>query len=128
MFVGQRLQSDLQFLLFFGFFDFLFPFFQNQGIRQAPLNAQGLFFAFAHIAFQRQAGIGFLKILARWAGSPAEGALVVFLAVNGVFISTGTFGGGIVTRVYRNIYVLKRFADHANTALAGLLLLYFGAA
>jgi hypothetical protein len=70
---------------------------------------------FTHIASQRETGIGFFENVPGWAGSPAEGTLVVFLSVNHIFISAHTFGWSILTRVYRNIYVFKWITNHPNT-------------
>ena len=81
----------------------------------APLNTQRRFFAFTHIAFQRETGIGFFELVSGWAGSPAEGALVVFFSVNCVFASAGTFGYSILARVNRNKDVCQWVSNHPNT-------------
>jgi hypothetical protein len=69
---------------------------------------------FTHITFERKAGIGFFEKFPGWARSPAEGTLVVFLSINHIFVSPHTFGCSILTRVYRNIYVFQRVANHLD--------------
>jgi hypothetical protein len=69
----------------------------------APLYAQGFFFALTHIAFQRKPGVGFFEFLPGWTRCPAKSTLVIFLAVNGVFISAGAFGNRIFAPVDRNV-------------------------
>jgi hypothetical protein len=70
---------------------------------------------FTHIAFERETGIGFFENVPGWAGSPAEVALVVFLSVNHIFVSAGTFGFSILTRVHRKIDVSQWFTNHPDT-------------
>jgi len=70
---------------------------------------------FTHIAFERETGIGFFENVPGWAGSPAEVALAVFLPVNHIFVSAGTFGFRILPRVYREIDISDRVTDHPDT-------------
>jgi hypothetical protein len=72
-------------------------------------------FIFAHIAFERETGIGFFENVPGWAGSPAEVALTVFLSINHVFISATTFGLSELTRIYRKIYVPEWLTNQPDT-------------
>jgi hypothetical protein len=81
----------------------------------APLDTQGFIFAFTHIAFERQTGVRFFEQVPGGTGSSAESTLVVFLAVDDVFIPAGTFGDCIFTCVDRNINISQWLTGHPDT-------------
>jgi hypothetical protein len=81
----------------------------------APPDTQGLIFAFTHIAFERETGVGLFEQVPGWARGPAEGALVIFLAVNDVFIPASAFGDSIFACVDRDIDISQWVTSHPDT-------------
>src|SRR6266545_5138744 len=114
--IDQELQPNLDlpaFLLRF-LLPFHLPFHIYQRIGLTDLDAHRLRqrrYALTHVAFQRQAGIGFDEIIPRWTGSAAEAALAVLLALDRIDVPAVAFGGGIISGPYRNIFVVQ-LIDH----------------
>jgi len=116
MFVDERFQTDLNLSLqYFWYVDVHFPLLKNQSISQTPLDTQRLIFAFTHIAFKRQAGVRLFEQVSGWTRGPAESTLVIFLAIDDVFIPAGTFSDRIFTGINWHVDVSQRFTRHPNT-------------
>jgi hypothetical protein len=71
---------------------------------------------FTHVALEGKTGIGFFELIPGRARCSAEGALLVFFAINRVSVSASAFGWSIISGVYRNINVPERFTNHPNTS------------
>ncbi len=116
--VRQGLDTQIQFLRLLRFlFDFLLPHLEDQRVRQTPLDAHRLRkgrVRLAHVALQREAGVRLLEGVAGRAGSPAEGALLVLLAVDHVLVAAGALRRGVLAGVDRDEDVRERIPDHTD--------------
>src|SRR3989304_1740153 len=117
--VDQRFQPnlDLPALLLRLFIPFDFPFDVSQRLGPADLDAHRFRqrrHALAHVAFQRQTGIGFDEVIPRRTGSPAETAFAVLLAIDRVDVPAGAFGWRVIAGPDRHVFVVQLVGHHAD--------------
>jgi hypothetical protein len=116
MLVDERFQANLNLSLqHFWYVDIHFPLLKNQSISQTPLDAQRLIFTFTHIAFKWQTGVRLFEQVSGWTRGPAESTLIVFLAIDDVFIPAGTFSDRLFTGINRHVDVTQRLTRHPDT-------------
>jgi hypothetical protein len=110
-------------------FDFFLALFVDQRSVGAPLDTLGHFQrrnVLAHVALQRQAGIGFLEQIPRRTRGATEVTIAVLPAVEDVLVLAGAFGRRVFPRIDRKEDVPDRIAHdldarapRVNAAVAG---------